>query len=161
MPQEINNKIKNIILIFWDKIKTPFSGVFVIVFAIWFIKSTTEDMAMYQFTSLFHYGEVIYFNSYEIVLPLGIPIFFFAMVTVVFTFFNKGKIPKKIDFTMNFITLILIMLIILTQFLCLLVTIWLGVFSPYKTCEPEGFRYYYVRDIGDCQRLMREEARKE
>ncbi|MFU0447783.1 hypothetical protein ACMZZG_20175 [Pseudocitrobacter faecalis] len=118
-------------------------------------------MAIYQFTSLFHYGEVIYFNSYEIVLPLGIPIFFFAMVTVVFAFFNKGKIPKKIDFTMNFITLILIMLIILTQFLCLLVTIWLGVFSPYKTCEPEGFRYYYVRDVEDCQRLMREEARKE
>lgn len=75
MLQNIKTKIKKIITSSWDKIKIPFSGVFVIVFAIWFIKSTTEDMAMYQFTSLFHYGEVIYFNSYEIVLPLGIPIF--------------------------------------------------------------------------------------
>jgi hypothetical protein len=157
MSQKIKNKIKNTTILYWDKIKIPFSGVFIIILAIWFIKSTIEDMAMYQFTSLFHYGEIIYFNSYQIVLPLGIPIFFFAMVTVLFSFFRKGKVPRKIDFTMNFITLILIMLIFLTQLLCLLVTIWLGVFSPYKTCEPEGFRYYYVRDIGDCQRLMWEQ----
>ncbi|MFY2737439.1 hypothetical protein [Pseudocitrobacter faecalis] len=146
---------------FQHKIKIFFCGITVTIFSTWIIKSIIEDMSMYQFSSLFHYGEIIYFNSYQIITPLGIPILFFTIVTAGFAFFNKGKIPKKIDFTMNFITLILIMLIILTQFLCLLVTIWLGVFSPYKTCEPEGFRYYYVRDVGDCQRLMREEARKE
>lgn len=158
MPKKTKSKIKDMFFISWDKIKTPFSGVFVIILAIWFIKSTVEDMSMYQFTSLFHYGEVIYFNSYQIVLPLGIPIFIFAMATVVFSFFRKGKIPRKIDFTMNFITLILIMLIFLTQLLCLLVTIWLGVFSPYKSCETEALKYFYVRDLGDCQRLMWEET---
>jgi hypothetical protein len=159
MSARKNNKNKN--NTFQHTIKIFSCGIIVIIFSTWIIKSTIEDMAMYQFTSIFHYGDIIYFNGYQIIIPLGIPIFFFTIVTAGFAFFKKGKIPKKIDFTMNLITLILITLIFLTQFLCLLVTIWLGVFSPYKTCEPEGFRYYYVRDIGDCQRLMREETFRE
>lgn len=159
MPARKKTKDKN--NTFQHRVKVFFCGIIVTIVSTWIIKSTIEDMAMYQFTSLFHYGEVIYFNGYQIIIPLGIPIFLFTIVTAGFAFFNKGKIPKKIDFTMNVITLILIMLVFLTQFLCLLVTIWLGVFSPYKTCEPEGFRYYYVRDIGDCQRLIVEETRKE
>ncbi|CAH6637156.1 hypothetical protein FBBNIHIM_10070 [Pseudocitrobacter vendiensis] len=105
MPQKIKNKIKDIFFIFRGKIKTPFSGVFVIAFSIWFIKSTIEDMAMYQFTSLFHYGEIIYFNGYQIVLPLGIPIFFFAMATIVFSFFRKGTKKNRLHHEPHYVNL--------------------------------------------------------
>ena len=137
------------------------SGAIISTVSILILYDYSTTLTVFKLTSIFHYGDIIYFNGSDFSLLMTAPGFCCGFILGVLTIIFGVKRPKKVDFIMCIAACIMIPLLIITQVIVLLVTIWLGVFSPYKTCEPEGFRYYYVRDIGDCQRLMREVARKE
>lgn len=159
MKHKTNNKFSKKTFILWDKTKIGLSGVIISIVSILILYDYSTTLTAYKLTSIFHYGDIIYFNSIDFSLLMTVPGFCCGFIFGVLTIIFGVKRPKNVEFTMCIAACIMIPLLVMTQVVGFLVTIWLGVFSPYKTCEPEGFRYYYVRDIGDCQRLMGEETR--
>lgn len=114
------------------------------------------DIPYHDAILLFSGSSYFWFDGQRIAYLSGLPLLIYIIIAILIIPFTRDhQLPKRLNTPSSILAFITITSLVLLSILSLLTYFYIIFLTPYKPCQAEEIRHYFVVDEKLCQHLPR------